>query len=212
MIYEKILNSNYFKKIYGEIEEKKKDFPVNHGFIHINNVIYYAQELAKIFHLSEEEKELLFIACTLHDIGYLINREQHPQLGANLAKEYLQNNFSLNNKDIDIICNAIKNHGGKQENNFENKVSLCLILADKLDFATNRYLDNTEKYPQVIPFKNIIKITPRLLESTFYIDIKTLKRYDYTNIDYFAKLQAILNTFTKATNIKTSLNFICENN
>lgn len=211
MIYQDILNSDFFKSTYSEIEEKKKDFPVNHGFIHIANVLGYAQELADIFALSYKEKELLLLACTLHDIGYLLNREQHPQIGADLAREYLQNKYNLNDKDIETICNAIKNHGGKLEYEFKDKVSLCLILADKLDFSTTRYSEDVEKYPQVLPFKNIIKITPRLLESTFYIDIKTLEKYDYTSVNYFTKLQAILNTFTKVTKLNTCINFISEN-
>ena len=36
--------------------------------------------------------------------------------------------------DIKIISNAIKNHGGKEESNYDNIISICLIIADKLDF------------------------------------------------------------------------------
>ena len=39
MNYLDIVNSDYFKETYSKIEEMKKDFPVNHGFIHVNNVI-----------------------------------------------------------------------------------------------------------------------------------------------------------------------------
>ena len=55
MNYSDILNSKYFIEIYTKIEEMKKDYPVNHGFIHINNVIRNAKRLVNIFLDNEDE-------------------------------------------------------------------------------------------------------------------------------------------------------------
>ena len=48
MNYIDILNSDFFKQTYLQIEELKKDYPVNHGFIHIHNVINNSKKLVCI--------------------------------------------------------------------------------------------------------------------------------------------------------------------
>ena len=57
MDYKEILKSDYFKETYAKIEELKKDFYVNHGFIHINGVINNAKYLADLFCLNPKQKE-----------------------------------------------------------------------------------------------------------------------------------------------------------
>ena len=77
MDYVDILKSDYYKETYSKIEELKKDFYVNHGFIHIDGVIKNADYLADLFCLTRKQKELLLIASALHDVGYLMGREDH---------------------------------------------------------------------------------------------------------------------------------------
>ena len=58
MNYQDILESKYFNETYAKIEELKKDFCVNHSFIHINGVIKSAKYLADLFCLNFKQKEL----------------------------------------------------------------------------------------------------------------------------------------------------------
>lgn len=155
MKYIDIINSDFFNYAYSTIEELKKDFPVNHGFIHVNHVIENAKKCAKVFNLSEEEERLLLIASALHDIGYLKGRENHAGNGAILAREVLKKS-GLNNSQIDVICTAIANHGGDELSDFNNKISMCLILADKLDFVESRYRRDIEPERYQV-FFNILK-------------------------------------------------------
>ena len=157
MIYEKIMKTNYFKNTYKKIEELKKDFPVNHGFVHINNVVENSKHLAKVFELSQDETQLLLVSAVLHDVGYVISRDLHPEYGAELASEFLRNNNILNDSQIQIVSNAIKNHSGKSIDDFQDKISTCLILADKMDFISKRYSDDIKTFPSVIPFLTIEK-------------------------------------------------------
>ncbi len=138
MDYIDIMKSDFFVSTYEKIEEMKKDYPVNHGFVHIDHVVKNAMELANTFHLTDDEKANLYIACALHDVGYLNGRENHAATGAEIAEEYLRQNDFLQ-RDIDIICDAIARHGGKELSDYQSKISLCLVLADKLDFVSTRY-------------------------------------------------------------------------
>lgn len=156
MNYKEIMNSEYYYATYSRIAEIKKDYPVDHAFLHIRHVVTYAKKLAKIFKLNNHQRKLLYIACTLHDIGYLDGRENHAKSGSERAKVYLTglNKFSLN--DIELISSAIVNHGGKELSAFSEPVSMCLAIADKLDFAGSRYKNTNPKY-DFSNYKKIVK-------------------------------------------------------
>lgn len=156
MNYKEIMNSEYYYATYSRIAEIKKDYPVDHAFLHIRHVVTYANKLAKIFKLNNHQRKLLYIACTLHDIGYLDGRESHAKSGSERAKVYLTglNKFSLN--DIELISSAIVNHGGKELSAFSEPVSMCLAIADKLDFAGSRYKNTNPKY-DFSNYKKIVK-------------------------------------------------------
>lgn len=202
MNYIDIINSDYFRQTYSKVEEIKKDYPVNHGFIHINNVIKNAKRLAKTFKLTKNEKELLLVACTLHDIGYLSGRDDHAQNGSIIAKEILKI-WDFNNSDIEIITNAIKNHGGKQKEDFQDRVSMCLIIADKLDFINSRYDKSKLK-------ESYLKIFPNINDT--YLDYKNNKLIlnifinqnfsleDFQESNYYNKLNNFLNLLSQHLN------------
>lgn len=155
MNYKDILKSDYFKATYTQIEEMKKDFPVNHGFVHIRNVLAHAKELAREFKLTIRQRKNLYIACVLHDIGYLGGRKDHAESGAILAREYLSRG-GLKQTDISVICSAIALHGGKDKAAFLCPVARCLAIADKMDLTRDRY-DQTNPSYDVSIFDNIYK-------------------------------------------------------
>ena len=213
MNYIDIINSNYFKETYSKIEEIKKDFPVNHGFVHVFNVIENAKRVAGTFNLNEKQKELLLIACTLHDIGYLEGREDHALNGGIIAEKYLKNN-NFNKEDIHIICNAIKNHGGKKEEDFVEPVSMCLAIADKLDFIGKRY-DKTrlkEAYLEIFPnildavleYENDEIILKIIINNEFSISL-------FEESNYYNKLTNFLTLLSKRLNAKYNIKYDTNN-
>jgi len=194
MNYQDILKSDYFNKTYEEIEELKKDFYVNHGFIHINGVINNAKYLAELFCLTEKQKELLLIASALHDVGYLKGREDHAKNGGVIVREYL--NGKMPEDDIDIVCNAIASHGGKTEDDYVCPVSMCLILADKFDFAKQRYKDDGKEHKHLPLFQSIEKIVLTKEDgNNFKLNIYTTNKKLFDNIEdnyFFQKLFEVL--------------------
>lgn len=208
--YTEIIKDDFFIESYKKIEFLKKDFYVNHGFLHINHVVENAKNIAKLFNLSKEDTNLLLCAATLHDIGYLKEyRHSHAINGATIANEYLIK------KDVDEvsrekICKAIAHHGGKAEYDFDSAISTCLILADKIDFVASRYSQDASKYPKVIPYLNILKTELNLENNALILTITTTKEFEKYKQDCTHVLQAVqdcLNTFSNATGMDNKIIF-----
>jgi len=208
MTYRDILQTDYFFEMYTQVEVLKRDFPVNHGFLHVWHVIKNAEQLAEMFNLTKKDKKLLLIAATLHDIGYTEGRENHDINGARLAREFLSNKLSAD--DINKICKAISNHGGDECECFQDKISLCLILADKFDFDHTRYrYDPT--WASVGMYLSIKKVefTKEINNDyTFIIYSDNLNLFkNYQEQHFFKKLNRVFSNFEKVTGNKLILKF-----
>ena len=107
-----------------------------HSFAHVNKVANPAHEILLKLGYSEREAELARIAGYLHDIGNMINRQDHAQSGAILAFRILDN-LQADPEDIATIITAIGNHD--EGSAFPvNPVAAALILADKADVRSSR--------------------------------------------------------------------------
>lgn len=210
--YKEILKDEYFIDSYRKIEDIKKDFPVNHGFIHINNVIKNAKNIAKVFNFDNYKRELLMIACCLHDLGYLISRDNHPQIGADLASEYLFAKGYLSEEEISCISSAIANHGGKLDSDYLEDISFALVLADKMDFSKTRYNNDIEKYPKVEPYLMINEIDLIKEDEKYFLLVKANENYqdNESSINYFEKLNKIFSKLEEVRKIKVEIKLVKE--
>ncbi len=137
MTYLDILQDKEIMAILNQIDILKQADAKYYGIIHTLSTIDYAKQLSICFELNAHERELLYIACALHNIGHLNGKTLHDHTGAEMARTYLRkHDFDV--KEINCICSAIKSHTGKTTDNFYDGVSACLILADKMDFGASR--------------------------------------------------------------------------
>lgn len=60
-----------------------------HNFEHVTEVVEVVQQLAKRSDLSSDEKDDLTLAAWFHELGYIRQREEHEQVSAELAKQFL---------------------------------------------------------------------------------------------------------------------------
>lgn len=214
MDYKDILKSDYFKETYATIEELKKNFYVNHGFIHIDGVISNAKYLADLLGLDPKQKELLLIASALHDVGYLMGREDHAKNGGIVAKEYLKD--KMNEDDVRVICTAIARHGGKEEEDYECPISRCLILADKLDFTKRRYTDDGKEHKHLPLFLSIEKVElVNKAGNSFILKIYTTNKELFKSLDdnyFFTKLSEVFVKLKKVCGYTVEIQIIeCKN-
>ena len=107
-----------------------------HSFPHVCRVAEIAGETLRILGYDDHQIELTRIAAYLHDIGNLVNREDHSQSGAVMAFRILDH-MDMDAADIATIVTAIGNHD-EGTGVPVNAVAAALILADKSDVRRNR--------------------------------------------------------------------------
>lgn len=107
-----------------------------HSFAHVGKVAHEAARILEQLGYSPRERELARIAGYMHDIGNVVNRQDHAQSGALMAFRLLQD-MNADASDVACIVSAIGNHDESTAYPV-NPVAAALILADKTDVRRSR--------------------------------------------------------------------------
>lgn len=107
-----------------------------HGPRHAEIVSRMAAEVLSQLEFPQRQVELASISGLLHDIGNSINRDQHGQVGALLAKDVLLS-LGMPTSEILVVMAAIGNHE-EERGHAISPVAAALILADKADVHRTR--------------------------------------------------------------------------
>lgn len=107
-----------------------------HSFAHVTKVAETAGYILKTLGFSDHDVEMVKIASYLHDIGNLVNRDDHAQSGAVMAFRILSE-MEMPCEDIATIVTAIGNHD-EGTGVPVNPVAAAIILADKSDVRRSR--------------------------------------------------------------------------
>ena len=107
-----------------------------HSFAHVTKVALDAARIRETLGYPPREIELAKIAGYMHDIGNLVNRNEHSQSGAIMAFRILDN-LGMDAEDMATIVTAIGNHD-EGTGVAVNAVAAALILADKTDVRRTR--------------------------------------------------------------------------
>lgn len=113
-----------------------------HSFAHVTAVAEKAGYILKTLGYDERLVELAKIAGYLHDIGNLVNREEHSQSGAIMAFRLLDH-LNFPPEEIGQIVAAIGNHD-EGTGVPVSPLAAALILADKSDVRRNRVRNRDE--------------------------------------------------------------------
>lgn len=112
-----------------------------HSFAHVTHVAETAGYILQTLGYDDRTIELARIAGYLHDIGNLVNREDHAQSGAVMAWSIL-NDIGCDAAELATIVTAIGNHD-EGTGVPVNTVAAAMILADKADVRRSR-IRNTD--------------------------------------------------------------------
>jgi uncharacterized protein len=107
-----------------------------HGVRHAELVSKIAGNVLDRLDHPQRQVELAQIAGLLHDIGNIINREMHGQIGAMLARDIL-NDLGMDISEVVPIIGAIGNHESIRGHAI-SAIAAALILADKADVHRSR--------------------------------------------------------------------------
>lgn len=109
----------------------------DHGVRHASLVSAIGKNVLEHLGHSEREQELAAIAGYLHDIGNVVSRYYHAQVGATLADRILQN-MGMDPVEVSVILGAIGSHDPEDTCNAVSNVSAAVILGDKSDVHRSR--------------------------------------------------------------------------
>ncbi|MEG0751989.1 MAG: HD domain-containing protein [Oscillospiraceae bacterium] len=107
-----------------------------HSFAHVVSCAEEASSLLRNLGRDERQCELAWIAGYMHDIGNIVNRENHAHSGAVMAFTLLVG-MGMNPLDVAEITAAIGNHDEYSASPVSD-VAAALILADKTDVRRSR--------------------------------------------------------------------------
>ncbi|MDR1104473.1 MAG: HD domain-containing protein [Endomicrobium sp.] len=107
-----------------------------HGVRHVGLVASIAENVLLYLDYPKRIQELAGIAGYIHDIGNVVNRQDHGQSAALLAMRLLKD-MGMTPEEIALIISAIGNHE-EQSGDTVNPIAAALILADKSDVHKTR--------------------------------------------------------------------------
>lgn len=139
--YEEIRNNEEFKT-YIEMGDKHLGVLgyTKHDFGHVGKVADTASKVLKELGYSDREVELAKIAGYIHDIGNMVNRDEHAQTGACLSFNILSR-LGMDPQEIALVVSAVGNHDEGTGNPI-NPISAALIIGDKADVRRSRVRNN----------------------------------------------------------------------
>ncbi|GIM28353.1 phosphohydrolase [Clostridium polyendosporum] len=111
-----------------------------HDFDHVTKVGETASGILESLGFSEREVELAKISAYIHDIGNMVNRQEHAQTGACICFNILTR-LGMEPEEIAIIVSSIGNHD-EEVGLPVNPVAAALILGDKTDVRRSRVRNN----------------------------------------------------------------------
>ena len=159
-----------------------------HSFVHTNKCADAAGKLLEDLGYNQHEIELAKIAAYMHDIGNVINRQDHAQSGAVMAFRILDK-MGMPHEDVAAIITAIGNHDEKTAFPV-NAIAAAVILADKTDVRRSRVrcestinFDIHDRVNYAVE-KNELKLNleEKTLTAYFIIDTKICSAMDYFEI------------------------------
>lgn len=174
-----------------------------HCFAHVDKVAHTAYNILDTLGYDSDTCEKAKVAGYLHDIGNVVNRDDHAQSGAILAYSILTRMDCDITDKADIIT-AIGHHD--ERTSFPvSSISAALILADKTDVRANRVRNVTD----VASFDIHDRVNYSVKNSQLFIDAQsreirlslTIDTSQCPVIDYFEIYSARMILCRKAANM-----------
>jgi len=137
LTYERVTKSEAIKTYIIRADESLAALGyTEHSFAHVMHVAQTAGYILQTMGFDDRTVELAKIAGYLHDIGNLVNRDDHSQSGAVMAWSIL-NDIGCDPAEMATIVTAIGNHD-EGTGVPVNAVAAAMILADKADVRRSR--------------------------------------------------------------------------
>lgn len=144
-----------------------------HNYYHVQKVVEAAITISDNENISEEEKEIIILACLFHDVGYIDKCEGHEEVSCSYAQEFLTKEKYPSEK-IKIIKSCILATKIPQEP--KTKLEMIVCDADLHHLGSEDFLEVGNNLREEIEYSHKKKFTDLVwLETT----IKFNKSHSY---------------------------------
>ncbi len=192
-----VRTSNTF--VHNLFHKQNSDSALYHNYNHTLEVVNHTEEIAKGMNLSAEELEIVLIAAMFHDTGYLQNRENHEELSASIAEDYL-NEQHYAQENIKKVIGCIK--ATKIPQRPTNILEQVICDADLLNLGKEDCLEKTEvlhkeiehAIGKSIPEKDWLKQSIKFFHEHSYHTEYVRNRYNKSRDENLKKLEEQLHS------------------
>ncbi|MHA7131291.1 HD domain-containing protein [Algoriphagus namhaensis] len=125
-----------------------------HGIEHTMDVLNVCDQYIRRYNLSQEDRTMLKIGATVHDMGFLKSPKNHEETGANMAEEMMLE-LGMSQKQIDIMRGLVMATKIPQSPKTELEKIICDSDLDYL--GRDDYPEISEKLFKELDFMGIIK-------------------------------------------------------
>ncbi|MFA6466704.1 MAG: phosphohydrolase [Patescibacteria group bacterium] len=160
----------------------------DHGRRHLDIVSDRSKMLAAKIGLNTKDQEIAAISGWCHDMGNFLGRTQHHYWGAMLFSQCYIN--QANPDQVSRILQAIVSHD-KDDLKIVDKVTACLIIADKSDVHRSRVLNKN-----LVDIKNDIHDRVNYAVTKNHLGIDKQKKTITLSLTLDTKFTSILDYFS----------------
>ncbi len=136
-----------------------------HGERHADLVAEIAGSLLRKLGKDQRAAEVASIAGYLHDIGNVVNRDYHAQIGAMIAQSILSR-LDMATDEVADVMTAIGNHH-EEDGDPVSEIGAALILGDKSDVHRSRV-----RNPALVKFDIHDRVNYAAVNSSLKVDEK----------------------------------------
>ena len=120
-----------------------------HSFEHTAEVISYSELFAKADSRTERELLLIRVAAVFHDIGFLVDRMNHEEVGAELASALLLHLETFSSEESEVVSRIILDtkvfeNGQWNFSRISTPLSIYLLDADLSNFGRPQFMQKVE--------------------------------------------------------------------
>lgn len=139
-----------------------------HSFAHVGSVAERAGNLLAKLGYDEHTVELTRIAGYLHDIGNVVNRRDHAQSGALLARSILAR-MGMPYADVAAVVTAIGHHDESVAEPV-TPIAAAIIIADKADVRRSRVRRSVSAHPETFDMHD--RVNYSAVDSRVRVDLE----------------------------------------
>ncbi len=139
MLFSTIINVTE-EHIYKAFSEKSPAGNIYHDIVHTKEVVNEVEKIGREIGISDLDLEVLIIAAYFHDLGYIDQSENHEEIGANYAKNFLSKSDYPKDR-LDKVINCIL--ATKIDYQPKNLIEEIIKDSDLHHLGTEKYFDKS---------------------------------------------------------------------